>query len=147
MDFNFYRDIVKPPVQAVTLYLIALCCMLIFWGIGLGGIFPMGKLFPWAISAAFLLMFAMMNSLICLRVEGFQKYWTASMFSYLGLMLVLGGTAWLLSGVTLNKAESYRWIFIVVSFGFLVFLSMINFMKKIVKFAEQEDWTQPRPRK
>jgi len=52
-----------------------------------------------------------------------------------------------LSGVAIGKAESYRWIFIVVSFGFLVFLSMINFMKKIVKFAEQEDWTQPRRRK
>jgi len=147
MNFNLYRDIVKPPIQAAALYVVALCCMLIFWSMGLGGIYPMGKLFPWAISAAFLLMFAMMNSLICLRVEGFQQYWTKSMFSYLGLMIVLGGTSWLLSGVAIGKAESYRWIFIVVSFGFLVFLSMINFMKKIVKFAEQEDWTQPRRRK
>lgn len=40
--------------------------------------------------------------------------------------------------------RTYRWIYIVVTFGFLVFLSMVNFMKKIVEFAEKEEWNQPR---
>ncbi|MGK0452465.1 MAG: hypothetical protein ACJAXE_003142, partial [Neolewinella sp.] len=40
----------------------------------------------------------------------------------------------------------YKWIYFVVTFGYLVFLSMIAFMKKIVEFAQKEEWNRPKLR-
>jgi hypothetical protein len=79
-----------------------------------------------------------------LRADSFMKYWGTSMYSYMILAFCSGTAAWLFSGIPLGEAGSYRWIFIVVSVGFLVFLSIVNFMKQIVQFAEREVWTQPR---
>ena len=54
--------------------------------------------------------------------------------------------AWGFSGVPLNDAGSYRWIYIVVTVGFIVFLTMVNLMKIIVNYAEKEEWNEPRKR-
>jgi hypothetical protein len=54
--------------------------------------------------------------------------------------------AYLFSGVSIGAAGSYKWLFIVVSVGFMVFLSMVNFMKVIVNYAEKEEWSAPRRR-
>lgn len=102
---------------------------------------------PWAIATAFMLFFAMLNSLQSLRADSFVKYWQASMYSYMLLAFGNAMIAWGFSGTSISDAESYKWIFLVVSIGFIVFLSMVNFMKVIVKFAEKEEWTEPRKRK
>jgi len=68
------------------------------------------------------------------------------MYSYLALAFATSMAAWGFSGIPLREAGSYRWIYIVVTVGFIVFLSMVNFMKMIVRFAEKEEWNQPRKR-
>ncbi len=55
--------------------------------------------------------------------------------------------AYLFSSLSLNEAGSYRWIFTVLSFGYLVFLSILGFVKRIVEFAEKEDWQRPKKRR
>ncbi|MBL7826344.1 MAG: hypothetical protein JNJ57_06920 [Saprospiraceae bacterium] len=104
-------------------------------------------LFPWSIASAFTLFFALLNSLLSLRADSFAKYWQASMYSYVVLAFGTGLLAWAFSGIAVGKAGSYKWIYIVVSIGFMVFLSMVNFMKIIVKFAEKEEWNQPRSKR
>jgi hypothetical protein len=93
-----------------------------------------------------MLFFALMNSILSIRAESFVKYWGASMYSYLALALATSMAAWGFSGVPLDEAESYRWIYIVATVGFVVFLSMVNLMKIIVRFAEKEEWNHPRKR-
>ena len=87
-----------------------------------------------------------MNSLLSLSAASFAQYWGASIYSYLGLALCTSLSAWGFSGIPLSEAGSYRWIYIVVSIGFLIFLSMVNIMKVIVRFAEKEEWNKPRKR-
>jgi hypothetical protein len=94
-----------------------------------------------------LLLFALFNSLLSLRADNFAKYWGSSVYSYMALAFGSGLAAWLFSGIDLRDAGTYRWIYLVVTFGFLVFLSMVNFMKRIVNFAEKEEWNQPRKRR
>ncbi|MFN5237036.1 MAG: hypothetical protein ACK5FV_07715 [Bacteroidota bacterium] len=103
-----------------------------------------GRLFPWMIATAFMLFFAVMNSLLSIRSDSFVKYWQASMYSYMGLAGTSALLAWQFSGVSIGTAGSYKWLFLVVSVGFMVFLSMVNFMKAIVNYAEKEEWTAPR---
>lgn len=68
------------------------------------------------------------------------------MMSFMAVAALSGGTAYLLSGIAINDAGSYRWIYIVVTIGFLVFMSIMGFMKRIVEFAQKEEWNSPKQR-
>lgn len=136
----------SPFKQAALIFAAALALMIGGWVLDKLGILAMEDLYPWSIATAFSLLFAIFNSLMSLSADNSLKYWGSSMYSYAGLAFLNGTAAWLFSGIPLGEAGSYRWIYIVVTIGFLVFLSMINFMRKIVEFAEREEWTQPRKR-
>jgi hypothetical protein len=146
MSHFLNHSINKPPVQAAAMLGLNLIFMLLGFGAKAMGLLARDPLFAWSVAAAMLLFFALMNSLLSIRAERFSKYWGASMYSYMALALCSGLLAWLFSGVGFREAGTYRWIFIVVSFCFLVFLSMVNFMKIIVDFAQREEWHQPRKR-
>ena len=138
---------ITPPKQALLVFAGGLVLMLGGVALDKMGVMGMERLYPWTSATGFMLLFAIFNSIMCMTADSFAKYWGISMYSYLALAAVLGLSAWLCSGVPLGEAESYKSIYIVVTFGFLVFLSMVNAMKNIVNFAEKEDWSQPRKRK
>jgi len=147
MKESDYKKIDSPIAQALLVLGGALVLMVCGWLLTVSKIYPVDRLYAWSIAAAFMLLFAMLNSLMSLRADSFTKYWGTSMYTYLGLALCTGLAAWLFSGIPLRDAGTYRWIYLVVTVGFLVFLSMVNFMKRIVQFAEKEDWNQPRRKK
>lgn len=136
----------RPPMQAVAVLAIALVLMFLGWAFTASGIITFEPLFAWSIGAAFMLFFAMMNSLLSIKAVSFTKYWGASMYSFMALAFCTSMSAWLFSGIPLKEAGSYRWIYIVVTIGFIVFLSLVNTVKIIVRFAEKEEWNQPRKR-
>ena len=147
MSESIFEKYTAPWKQALITFLISFFVMGIAWLLDVAGIMEMERLFPWSICTAFLLFYGLFNSVLSLNADSFTRYWAQSIYSYLGLAVLNGLSAWLISGVSIDNAESYKFIFLVVTFGFLVFLSLVNFMKKIVQFAEREEWTQPRPRK
>lgn len=144
---SLFERKIAPPKQAAWVFGGAVSLMLIAVGLDKTGLYPMERLFPWSMATAFTLLFAIFNSVMSLNADNAMKYWASSVYSYLGVAFANGLAAWGLSGVPLGEAESYRWIYIVVTVGFLVFLSMVNFMKKIVEFAQREEWNQPRQRR
>lgn len=143
---NFDQKLTDPVVQAATISAGAIALMLGGWALTASGIYRLEPLFAWSIAAAFSLLFALLNSLLSLRADSFAKYWGRSVYSYMGSAFVMGLVAWGLSGIPLREAGTYRMVYIAVTFGFLVFLTMVNLMKKIVQFAEREEWNQPRKR-
>lgn len=147
MKESYYKKLENPAMQALAILTGAVGLMLCAWFLTVTNVYPEEPLFAWSIATAFMLLFALFNSLMSLRADSFARYWGRSMYAYIGLALCTGLAAWLFSGIPLREAGTYRWIYIVVTVGFLVFLSMINFMKKIVEFAEREEWNQPRNRR
>jgi len=143
---DFDQKLTDPVVQAATISAGAIALMLGGWVLTASGIYRLEPLFAWSIAAAFSLLFALLNSLLSLRADSFAKYWGRSVYSYMGSAFVMGLVAWGLSGIPLREAGTYRMVYIAVTFGFLVFLTMVNLMKKIVQFAEREEWNQPRKR-
>jgi hypothetical protein len=113
----------------------------------LSGILDVPQRFPWMSAASFMLLFAVFNSVFSLSSPNMMKYWGRSLYSFLGLAVLSGLFAWLLSSLTISEAGSYPWIFVVVSFGYLVFLSMMAVLRQVVNFAQREEWTQPRIRR
>ena len=141
---TFEQRITDPAAQAIVICAGALTLMLIGWTLKVSGLLITDSLYAWSISAAFSLLFAILNSLMSLRADNFAKYWGRSIYAYLGSAFAMGLAAWLFSGIPLREAGTYRSIYIVVTVGFVVFLVMVNFMKKIVRYAEREEWNQPR---
>ena len=105
-----------------------------------------GQRLPWIIVTAMLLLFAAANSIICLTSDKPVIYWNRSVISYIllaGAGILLG---WVFSGISLRHAGSFQWLFFVVSFSYLVFISIVNLIRIIVAFAQKEEWHAPRPR-
>lgn len=102
--------------------------------------------FPWMTAAAFLLLFSIFNSVGSLFAPDSMKYWGRSIYSFLGLALGSGLIAYAFSSLSISEAGSYRWIFVVLTFGYLVFISIMNIARRIVEFAQREEWNHPRIR-
>jgi len=110
----------------------------------LTGIIEVPNRFPWMTAAVFMLCFAMFNAIFSLTVKNMVKYWGKSVYSFMGLAVLAGLLAYVFSSMSMSEAGSYRWIFIVVTVSYLVFLSMMALMRNIVEFAQKEEWNQPR---
>lgn len=136
-----------PIIQAA----ITLGAVLVFIGcakiINLTGLINIPQRFPWLTAASFLLLFAMGNSIFSLSSENMLKYWGRSIYSYLGLAVLSGVVAYFTSSMSIDEAGSYRWIYLVLTVGYLVFLGMMAFMRRIVEFAQREEWNHPRIRR
>lgn len=140
---SIYYKAYNPIVQAAGVFALGLVVSLMAKLINALGILEIGNLFPWMCAAAFLLFFALINSLSSFSADDLNKYWSRSMLSFAGLAISSGLAAYGLSAVSIGEAGSYRWIFIVLTFGYLIFLSIIGLIKTIVEFAEKEDWQSP----
>jgi hypothetical protein len=111
------------------------------------GLLDVPQRFPWMAAASFMLLFAVFNSVFSLASENLMRYWGKSMYSFLGLAAGAGVFAYFFSSLSMTEAGSYRWIYIVVAIGYLVFLSMMATLRKIVEFAQREEWNRPRTRR
>ncbi len=103
--------------------------------------------FPWTVAASFLLFFAAANAVLCLQSDDMDRYWSRSILCFSGVAVSSGLLAYLFSSLPMREAGSYRWIYIVLTIGYLVFISMVTFMRRVVDFAQREEWNQPKIRK
>lgn len=99
-------------------------------------------------AATGMLLFGMGNALMSLGADNINRYWITSFVCYAVVVGVGISLAWLQTGhwITDPGAGSYKWIFLVLSVGYLVILSIVSAMKNIVNFAEREEWSEPRQR-
>lgn len=144
---SFFEKAKDPVNQALVVLGISVIFMALSKVASLAGAAEFKDYFPWIISASFLLFFTVLNSLFSLSSDDTNKYWIRSIITYLCLAIVLAGLSYLASSIAFDDAGTIRWIFYVLTFVYLVFLSILNFMKKIVAFAEREEWTAPKKRK
>ena len=93
----------------------------------------------WIIVGTFLLFYALFNSILSLNADDITAYWSQSTGGYAVLLMISSGCAWLLSGKSIGEADSFRWIFMVLTFGYLLFLCITRFVRKIVRTAQRED--------
>jgi len=103
------------------------------------GVFNEDPFFPWIVCSALLLFFSIFNCAFSLNSSDVNKYWLRSIIAYVILAIVSSLFAWLITGHTINEAKSMKWIYFVFTFGYLVFLSIVNLMRIIVYIAKRQD--------
>ena len=144
---SFFEKAYDPITQALVVLGSGLVVMIGGKIIAMTNWISVSDRFPWMTCTAFLLFYAMFNSIFSLASKDMNKYWSRSIMAYIGLIVGSGLLAYLFSSLWISDAGSYRWIIIVLTFGYLVFMSIVRFMKNIVEFAEREEWNSPKQRR
>jgi hypothetical protein len=136
-----------PFVLAGLIYLAALFTMLMEKAAESGGLLTYDAERTWTIATSLLLLFAVFVSILLLRTTGkVSRFWNQSMIAFVSLAIVTNFTAQAFSGKPVGEVGSFKFLYLVVTIGFLVFISIVNLTRKIVEFAEKEEWNQPRMR-
>lgn len=95
--------------------------------------------FPWMIAAAFTLVYALFNSIFWISAQNSSQYISQSIMSYVGLAVVSGLLAYAISGLKPSEAGSIKAIFIILTFGYVVFLAIMGTIKQLIKFLNKEE--------
>lgn len=143
---SIFEKAYNPIQQAIMVYVGGLVIMVLALLVKVTGLMEVSQKFPWMTAAACMLFFAMFNSIYALSTKNMMKYWANSIYSYLGLAILSGFTAYLFSSMSIYEAGSFRWIYVVLTIGYLVFMSIMTSVRRIVEFAMKEEWNQPRIR-
>lgn len=143
---NFKYDIEKPLIQAATVIASVFVVNIGSLMVIATGLIDVTNRFPWLNAASFMLFFAVLNSIYSITAKSVPHYWGLSMYSFMIVAGLSGLQAWAFSGISIVDAGSYMWIYVVVTFGYLVFLTIMAVLKKVVAFAEKEEWNNPKMR-
>lgn len=143
---SVFNKTLDPVYQALMCFGAAFIVILAGKLVHFIGLMVISNRFPWLTTASFILFFAMFNSVFSLSAQNTARYWGRSIYSFMGLAVLSGLMAYLFSAMPISEAGSYRWIYFVLTLGYLVFLSIVTFMRKIVEFAQREEWNHPRTR-
>ena len=94
---------------------------------------------PWIVSTAMVLCYVILNSLVALRIEPIVPYWSQSVMLYLGLLALSYGWCYLLSGLHIDDAGSFRWLWFVITLTYMIFFGIARSVKRIVDIAVKQD--------
>lgn len=136
---SILTQIGKPIQQVVIALSLGVVIMLVGWLLKVTGAVSVDPNFFWLTAASCLLLYAMFNAMISVSAESIDKYWKTAIPLFFGLMLVFSLLATVLSAISLSEAGSYSWIYVILTFGYLAFLSMARFIKRILSIAMREE--------
>lgn len=123
----------SPFLQAGFVFL----AMVMF--IGMGMVTSDNPLFPWICVCAMMLFYALLNTVMSIPHKDLGNYWWKSIVGYVFLAGIGGLVAYGASGLSIDDAGSTRWLYVVFSIGYLVFISIIQLIKLIVSLAQKQD--------
>lgn len=93
----------------------------------------------WEIALSSIMGFALFNTIFSLSCKDRLKYFRDSIFSFMAIAAIGGFLAYKFSGLTIDEAGSFRWLYLVFTFSYLVFISIVNAMRKIIDIAKKQD--------
>lgn len=100
---------------------------------------PSDAVVLWEISFSILLAFMLFNSVFSIAYNNRVKYFRDSIFCFMAVAALGGVLAHYMSGMSMDEAGHFRWLYLCFTFTFLVFLSIVNLMRKIVDIAKRQD--------
>lgn len=136
---TFTEKAQNPVYQVIVVAIGLLITMLLVKIVIMGGATIISNRVFWIIAGTAVLFYSLFNSIISLNASDMNTYWTRSTLCYAALMISSGFMAYVFSSMTMSEAGTFKWIFMVLTFGYLLFLSMMRFMRKIVHIAQKED--------
>jgi hypothetical protein len=136
----FFSRLYNPFWQGGTTFVFIILGMLVSKGLQVSDNMDWSPHSFWVVCGTGLLVYGLFSSILSLSITGdMNQYWSRSTGVYALIMGLGGCLAWYFSGLMISEAASFKWIFMVVTFGYLLFLSLMRFVRKVVFLAQQED--------
>ncbi|MBP7184627.1 MAG: hypothetical protein KBA06_03885 [Saprospiraceae bacterium] len=140
----FYKK-VNPLFLGGVFILTNLACIFFLKLLDLSTLFDIEYDVYWKSSCTIIFVYVAAVCIFALSSQNINQFIAKSIVMY----IILIASAYFLVTLLRNDADftevdSFKWILYVISFGYLVFLSIIGFVRKIVDYAENETWTAPK---
>ncbi len=130
----FYKE-VNPLILAGALLVVSCLSMLIAYGRYEGE--ELKNI--WLVSGSFVLCYVILNSILSYNAENINSYWTRGIIGFVGLILLSSVVATKLSGVSIEDAGTYKWLYVVFTICFIIFLVIVRLMRTIIDLAQKQD--------
>ncbi len=126
------------PLQQLAVFVVFLLLIqLVIWQSPSGN--TGDSLAAWEASFTILLLFSVTNAILSIATKNMGQYWIFSLISYIALAFIGGFLATQISGVTVDEAGHFRWLYLLFTFIFLIILTIAQTMRKIVEIAQKQD--------
>ncbi len=136
-DNSFFAKAMNPFIIAGIALAGALLFMILGKLTNAMGVTQLSERFPYVSAGSFLLLFAVYNAVFSLNSEDLNKYWFKSMAAYALLVAGSAALAFAISGLWMPG--TFGWIFSILTFGYLTFLSIMGMVKRVFTIVKKED--------
>jgi uncharacterized membrane protein len=95
----------------------------------------------WEAAFTSVMIFIIFSSALSFSYPNKTKYFMFAIISFLILMISTGILAAFISGqhIDVGGAGSFRWMYVMLTFSYLVLLAIVNSMFKILEFVKKQD--------
>lgn len=129
----------QPLAQAFIIVFLGILLLFFNWLTVLTGLIEPTKNFAWEVLAMGIFLYALFNNILSLSSENPTRYWTYSLIGFVLLFLLLGGLAYLITGVFILDLDIFKNILFVLSIGYLIIASIVRLMRFLMEWAKQQD--------
>jgi hypothetical protein len=136
-DNSFFAKAMNPFIIAGIALVGAFLFMILGKFTNSIGVTQLSERFPYISAGSFLLLFAIYNAVFSLNSEDLNKYWLKSIGAYAVLVAGSVGLSYALSGLWMPG--TFGWIFSILTFGYLTFLSIMGMVKNLFNIVKKED--------
>ena len=129
---------ISPFYQAILAFILLLIADTLLISVSSS---PKSQLFTqiWTNCIAMVLFYIVANCLLSLRTSTNAKYVRDSIFAFIALSAAGILISQFLSEKSMDQSGSFRWLFIVLGVGYMIFLGIINTMKFLLEWAKSQD--------
>lgn len=93
---------------------------------------------PWLIACSFTLFYIIFNSIYSLTADNQNRYWLHSVLGFIILAVGGVGMAYIFSDVSDDSIAIYRKIYIVFVMVYVLLLSIMRFIRRLVHLAQND---------
>ncbi len=143
MSIDAIKKRLENPLGQATLIIIAVVVVQLMSLIIYGSTDTAGDA-AWIIAGAFALFYGFFNAIFLLGADNPNSYISKSFTGYLLVLLFGAGIAYIISlQWPSQNSTSMRWIFMIVTFSYFIFITIVYFMRKIIEYAQRQDTELP----
>jgi len=139
MENSIFKQYIKPGYQALLIIALYGFILLILKFLDLIEYRQFVVKYCWLFGTALLLFYIIINSIFSFTAADKMTYFRNSIFTYLACLFVVVGLNTLISGKVVYEVDTYSWILLVFSMVYIVFITIINLLRKIVEMAVNQN--------
>jgi len=130
---------INPWYQSIFCVLIIGLAALFYLIFGLISPGSLEKMDIWTLTTAMLLFYIIFNIALGMNQQHKLIYYRDSVYGYVFLVAIGIIVGKFISGISVFEAKTYSWIIFVFSLVYILFLSLVSLIRKIVEIALRQE--------